>query len=134
MTIWEKIAEEALEALGDRARDILAERRAEGEGDSADDITEELSFGGEVEDEVESSHSAIYLDEVEAFGDILGDRWASESYADAVSNGEDLAEAVRKVVLLLAVEEVEEALADLADELRDDYPDIEDDYGEEAGA
>lgn len=63
MTIWETIANEALENLGDRARDILSERRANGNDDSA-----------------------------------------------------------------------EEALADLADELREDFPDLEDDYGEEAGA
>lgn len=134
MTIWETIANEALENLGDRARDILAERRAEGRDDSANDITEELSFGGEVDDQVEGAHSAIYLDEVEAFGDILGDRWASECYAEEVSRGEDLAEAVRKVVLLLAVEEVERQLEDLAEALREDFPDLEDDYSEEAGA
>ena len=135
MTIWEKIAEEALEALGDRARDILSERRAEGKDDSADDITEELSFGGEVEDETEATEEFTYMSIGEAFEDIERDDWASEVFADLVREEIPLLEAVQRTVLQLANEEVEEALADLADSLREDFPDVEEeDYGEEAGA
>ena len=134
MTTWERIANEALESLGDRARDIISERRAEGKDDSADDITEELSFGGEVEDEVESAEIRLPYDFGEAFTEITENSDADYYFREFAKEEEDLKTAVYRTLIQMAIDEVEEALDDLADELREDFPDLEDDYGDEAGA
>lgn len=131
--IWETIAAEVLENLGDMARDILAERRAEGDTDSADDVAENFAYDGTISDEVESARAFIYMSEGEAFEDIANDEEASEFFKNEVEEWGDLFQALRVTVARMAEEATEEALADLADALREDFPDLEeDDYGEEA--
>ena len=129
--IWGKIADEVIDDLEhDVAKRIIADRE-EGYNSTADEVLADLDKRGDFEERIGWSRSLIYLDEGEAFNDLLdaGEEWRLE---DEVRGGTDIRIAIRNVVAGLAYDALTDYLPFLADNIEEVLPPFEED--DEAGA